>query len=81
MASHQPMSGTQTQLRVFDMNVEHALDEYKHGNISENDVYYQLDQALGLLTSALRSNVLIRLRNLEGLRTPRGQDVPQTGGR
>jgi hypothetical protein len=80
MASHLPMTGTQTQLRIFDMKIQHFLDEYKHGNISENEVYHQLDEALGLLTMALRSNVLIRLRNLEGLRTPRGEHVPQTGG-
>jgi hypothetical protein len=58
-----------------------ALDAYKHGDISESEALSRFDQAAAAYVSAARDAFLIRLRNLEGLRTPRGQHVDEQGGR
>jgi len=81
MVSHLPAVSRSKALDVYDSATQKALDDYKHGDISENDAYYAVDQAIGLLSNTLRSNFLVRLRNLESFRTSRGQDVPSQSGR
>lgn len=81
MVKHHPPVTTASVLDTYHMACERALDAYKHGDISESEALGRFERAQALLADSLRSNYVVRLRNLEAFRTPRGGDVTTTGGR
>jgi hypothetical protein len=60
--------------------VDQALDAYKHGEISESEALNVFEQGVGLYVQAAREAFLLRMHNLEAFRTPRGEQLPATGG-
>jgi hypothetical protein len=80
MSSHSAPVFTERPVAKYHDAVEHALDAYKQGKISEAEVYTIIDQALALMNETLRSNARIRIHALAGLRAPRGTTfVDETG--
>ncbi len=78
MVRHIPTLTSRSPLEQYHAEVERTLDAYKQGNISETEALANAERAAALLTDTLRSNVLVRLRNLEPFRTSRGESfVPK----
>lgn len=80
MTKHKPSVAGFSPLQAYQATAEYALDCYKQGHMSENDAYYALDEALAQLSSTLRVAFMVRLRNLEALRRPRGTAGAPNGG-
>jgi hypothetical protein len=81
MVKHSPPVTTASVLDTYNLACERALDAYKHGDISESEALGRFERAQALLTDSLRSHYVVRLRNLEAFRTPRGEQTSTTGGR
>ena len=81
MSSHRsPISRGHAAMLLQTASIQ-ALDAWKHGDISESEALSLFDQAAAVYLSSAREAFLIRLRNLEAFRTPRGEDVPAKGGK
>ncbi len=73
MVRHIPTLTSRTPLEQYQAEAERTLDAYKLGNISETEALAHAERAAALLVDTLRSNFLVRLRNLEPFRTSRGE--------
>lgn len=81
MVSHRtPISRGHAAMLLQSASVQ-ALDSWKHGDISESEALAQFDRAAAVYLSSAREAFLIRLRNLEAFRTPRGERGPAGGER
>jgi hypothetical protein len=81
MTSHRPTITRGQAARTMQSATDQALDAYKHGEISESEALILFDQGVALYVQAAREAFLLRMRNLEAFRTPRGEQLPATGGR
>lgn len=79
MVKHLPLMTSRTPLEQYQVDVERALDAFKHGNATQEQALAHAERAAGLLVDSLRSHFLVRLHNLEAMRTPRGERLAVEG--
>lgn len=80
MATHRPNSGPHHHLELYLANTQYVLDMFKQGNVSEVEAINLHTEHAVALQVALTEAFVIRLTNLRSFRTPRGLDLPATGG-
>lgn len=81
MVKHSPPVSMSSSLDQYAVICERALDQFKHGELSESEALSQFERAGALLLDSLRSHYVVRLRNLEAFRTPRGGRTSADGER